>query len=351
MIVSSVPETLLGLVQRYSPSGQEQEAVSYLIERMQTTGYGQAYKDEIGNAVGVMGNGTHQVILLGHIDTVPGEITLRTEGDSFYGRGTVDAKGPLAAFVDSVAAVGAIPGWQFVVIGAIDEERDSTGARYIVDQYHPDIAIIGEPSRWNRITLGYKGSAWAEITVRKPIAHTAGHGKSVCEVAVDVWEAIRTWANEFNSGRDQIFKQVSVTLRKMVSWGDSFEEWAKLQLSTRLPLDLSPDAYYVILHDLASPAEVKQIGYPIPAYRSDKNNPLVRAFLTGIRAIGGKPRFVLKSGTADMNIIGPKWNCPVVAYGPGDSNLDHSPEEHILLSEYGQSVEVLKEVMLKLSRG
>ena len=38
-------------------------------------------------------------MLLGHIDTVPGRVPVRREGGRLYGRGAVDAKGPLACFV------------------------------------------------------------------------------------------------------------------------------------------------------------------------------------------------------------------------------------------------------------
>ncbi len=60
---------------------------------------------------------------------------------------------------------------------------------------------------------------------------------------------------------------------------------------------------------------------------------------------------MLKTGTADLNVVGPAWGCPAVAYGPGDSNLDHTPEEHILLSEYARAVAVLAAVLRKISAG
>ena len=68
---------------------------------------------------------------------------MRAENGVLFGRGSVDAKGPLACFVDTVAKVGAKDGWQFVVIGAVEEERDSEGARFIVNQYKPDFAVFG----------------------------------------------------------------------------------------------------------------------------------------------------------------------------------------------------------------
>jgi len=372
--MNPIPETLLNLVKIYSPSGRERPAVDYLVGRMKELNFTQAFPDEAGNAVGVMGSGPRQIVLLGHIDTVPGEIPVRVEpsplapsrstpmglpeGEGLgmrvlYGRGSVDAKGPLAAFVDAVAALGPVEGWQVVVIGAVGEEQDSVGARYIAPLYHPEYAIIGEPSRWERVTLGYKGSAWAKITLRRSLAHSAGQGESACEAAIKVWEAIHAWASAFNADRPRAFDQVLPTLRGMDSGGDGFEEWASLQVGTRLPPNLPPEKWYVKLNNIPRVAEtpgisIKPTGFPIPAYQGEKNTPLVRAFLTSIRTIGGRPSFVLKTGTADLNIVAPAWGCPALAYGPGDSTLDHTPDEHLPLEEYRHAVEVIRSVLKRL---
>jgi LysW-gamma-L-lysine carboxypeptidase len=350
-------ETLLGLVQRYSPTGQEGAAVAYLVQRMAELGYTRSFADPAGNAVGILGEGPRQFVLLGHIDTVPGEIPVRLVGRNgipaneqvLYGRGSVDAKGPLAAFTDAVAALGAKPGWQLVVIGAVDEEGDSRGARAIVDPYRPEFAIIGEPSRWERITLGYKGSAWAEITCRRDMGHTASERESASEAAFAAWSRLAGWAEGVNAGRSRLFDRVSLTLRGLSSGGDGFEEWARLQVGVRLPLDFPPSAWYETLPQLLPGVSIQPTGYALPAYLGEKNTPLVRAFLAGIRAAGGEPGFVLKTGTSDLNIVAPVWGCPALAYGPGDSSLDHTPDEHISLGEYRRAVEVLEKVLLKLN--
>ena len=81
--------------------------------------------------------------------------------------------------------------------------------------------------------------------------------------------------------------------------------------------------------------------YHEPCFRADKNTPPVRALLRAIRFAGGKPRFKLKMGTSDMNVVGPAWSCPIVAYGPGDSALDHTPDEHIEVTEFLKTIDVL----------
>jgi LysW-gamma-L-lysine carboxypeptidase len=270
----------------------------------------------------------------------------------------VDAKGPLAAFVDAVARLGPVEGWQFIVVGAVEEERDSDGARYVVAHYHPELAIVGEPSGWERITLGYKGTAWAEIHVEQPITHTASQSQSACEASIGYWKAVQDWARGYNQGQERAFDQVLATLRGFYSGDDGFREWARLRINARLPLPLAPQDWYAQLQKLAQRVPfgtagglvaVKPIGFAIPAYRSEKNNPLVRAFLTAIRAIGGQPGYVLKTGTADLNIVAPAWGCPAVAYGPGDSALDHTPDEHIALDEYDRAVQALQRALVELS--
>jgi len=333
--------TLTGLVERYSPSGSEGAAVAWLTDRMRALGFTEAFLDGAGNAVGKIGAGPRQVILLGHIDTFPGEIPVRVEAGTLYGRGCVDAKGALACFVDAVAEVGAVEGWQFVVIGAVDEERNSEGARYIVDRYAPDFAILGEPNRWDRVALGYKGSAWAEVSIQRAMAHTASGEPTACEQAVDTWLAVKGFAEAFNQGKARAFDKVLTSLQSIESGADEFQQWARLRLAARLPLDISPQGWYQRMAEIAAPAQITPLGFPVPAWQCQKNTPLVRALLRGIRAQGGTPSFVYKTGTADLNIVAPVWGCPALVYGPGDSAYDHTPDEQISLDEYARAVQVL----------
>jgi LysW-gamma-L-lysine carboxypeptidase len=49
-----------------------------------------------------------------------------------------------------------------------------------------------------------------------------------------------------------------------------------------------------------------------------------------------------------MTVVGPVWQCPILAYGPGDASLDHTPEERIVLAEYLRAIDVLTEVLVSL---
>jgi LysW-gamma-L-lysine carboxypeptidase len=342
---------LENLLKIYSPSDQEAEAVNYLVAQMQAAGF-EAFIDPAGNAVGMIGDGPETLMLLGHIDTVPGFIPVKHDGDKLYGRGAVDAKGPLASFVAATARVGTLrqaqgTGQRLVVIGAVGEESDSPGARYAKDQYHPAFTIIGEPSGWEKITLGYKGTMWFEYRVKRPLAHTSTKSESACEAAVGFWNRVIAWTDQFNLGKERMFEQVTPTLRGMTSDSDGFIESATLTINLRLPPSVNVETAKETMCSLLTQAELELLD-AVPAYRAEKNTPLVRAFLSGIRKAGGTPSFSLKTGTADMNIVAPVWKTPIVAYGPGDSTLDHTAEEHILISEYQKAIEVLAEVLVTL---
>ena len=339
---------LENLLKLYSPTHQEAKAVKYLVDQMTALGY-KAHVDEMGNAIGVMGEGEKEVMMLGHIDTVAGFIEVKRDGDILHGRGAVDAKGPLAAFVAAGALAGKVPGRRLTVIGAVGEEGDSRGAHFILKSQvksarAPNVLIIGEPRAWDRITLGYKGSAWFDFECRRALAHTSAQNESACEAAIAFWNRLTARANQINEGKTKMFDQLLPTLRAMESSSDGFVESARFKFGLRLPPSITVNELEKIVSEVAGNDSAKMVE-GCEAYRAEKNTPLVRAFLSAIRKSGGSPVFTMKSGTSDMNLVAPVWGCPTVAYGPGDSSLDHTPHEHILISEYQRAVKILAQVL------
>ena len=332
-----------------SLSRQEGELAQFLRGEMQRRGF-EARVDEVGNAVGVRGDATSgpTILLLGHMDTVPGDVPVRREGRVLFGRGAVDAKGPLATFI-AAATDFAGPG-RVVVIGAVEEEAaTSRGARHVLERYEPDFAVIGEPSQWDRVTVGYKGRLLATYRVEQSMAHTAGDQRSVCERAVEFWQRVVSAAEELDASRPAaIFERLQPSLRAMRSGSDGLLDHAELDLGFRLPPSFDLPAWEARLHELARDGSVALSGRE-HAVRVEKNTPLARAFLSAIRASGGEPRFVVKTGTSDLNVIATRWRCPMLAYGPGDSRFDHTPEEQIDLREYAHAVDVLRHVLFELA--
>jgi [amino group carrier protein]-lysine/ornithine hydrolase len=333
-----------------SLSGQEAELARFLTDQMRRLGF-ESQIDGAGNAVGAAGAGP-AIVLLGHIDTVPGDLSVRVADGRLYGRGAVDAKGPFAAFVAAAArlvARGELPA-RLVLVGAVEEEAASSkGAHYIVDRYAPAACVIGEPSGWDRLTLGYKGRLLIEGRWQQPMAHSAGREVAVAERAVAFWNAVQGYCAVHNGGKTLLFDQLIPSLRAISSGTDGLADWAELTIGVRLPPDLDPDALAADLEAHPHGAQLQFRG-GCPAYRADKNNALVRGFLKGVRAAGGAPGFLLKTGTSDMNVVGPAWRCPILAYGPGDSSLDHTPDEHVMIAEYLRAIDVLEVALIELMR-
>jgi LysW-gamma-L-lysine carboxypeptidase len=374
-------DLLTHLVSIPSPSEKEAAASAYLAEWMNVQGL-VASVDEAGSAVGVKGEGSKEILLLGHIDTFPGEVPVRREDDLLYGRGAVDAKGPLCTFAAAVAQVDVPPGWRITVVGAVEEEcATSRGARFVLSQRrgeearrrggeenlsspprvitssnHPVFCIIGEPSHWDRVTLGYKGRLLLDVVLRAPFSHSAGEGRLPAEQAVDLWRQVEQFCATFNEERQAgtPFNRLDPSLRHIASRDEGAYGLVELNMGFRLPVGLSLSELEQQLHGLVqtlpegATAQLKFSGGEL-AYKGDKSNPLVRAFLQAIRTADGEPRFVVKTGTADMNVVAPHWpDTPIVAYGPGDSSLDHTPHEHIDLNEYLRAIGVLQAVLVKL---
>ncbi|HHX64940.1 MAG TPA: [LysW]-lysine hydrolase [Chloroflexi bacterium] len=341
-------ELLHGLVAIPSVSTQERAAVEYATAAMADMGM-EARIDEAGNAVGRIGHGPKRILLLGHIDTVPGAIPVRQEGSRLYGRGAVDAKGPLTAFMVAAARAGDLAGAQVTVVGAVEEEAaTSKGAYHIVRNQQPaDFVAIGEPSAWNRITLGYKGRLLIEYSLKRPMSHTAGRERGACEAAVDFWLALSGWATAYNERVSGLFATVDPSLRSIRSSGDGLYEQVEMSIGLRLPEGLDVADLRARLDEWRGEARVETHAHERPV-RATKRGPLPGAFLAAIRAEGGQPAFVNKTGTSDMNVIAAHWDCPIVAYGPGDSSLDHTPDEHIDLDEYLRAIRVLTRVLQRL---
>ncbi|MGQ4808753.1 [LysW]-lysine hydrolase [Candidatus Entotheonellaceae bacterium PAL068K] len=335
------------LVSIHSPSTQEHEASAYLVEAMRSRGYDDAFVDGAGNAVGIWGRGGREIVLLGHIDTVPGRIPVRQEADILHGRGSVDAKGPLACFVAAVSRLPRHTDCRVVVVGAVEEEAASSkGARYVIPRYQPQYCIIGEPSRWQSVTLGYKGRLLIDYTLRADLSHSAGQLPSAPEVAVAFWNHLVRYATRYNADRP-IFDTLDPALRTIQSASDGMQETVTQRIGLRLPLAFDIAALQTELLQEAGAAEIRFFGHEA-AHKSDKRNPLVKAFLKAIRSCGGRPTFKVKTGTSDMNVVAPHWQCPVLAYGPGDSAFDHTPQEQISLQEYEQAINVLEQTLLQI---
>jgi [amino group carrier protein]-lysine/ornithine hydrolase len=324
-----------------SPSCQEGELAAYLAEAMSGLGLTSDI-DEAGNVTGRLdrGDGPH-IMLLSHLDTVPGQIPVRLEDGRLYGRGAADAKGPLAAMI-CAAATADLRGTQVVVAGVVEEETYGRGAQHLAETFRPDVAVVGEPNGWSGIGIGYKGRVMLRYDVARPAVHTASPEEKATEAAVGFWNRIQGYCDGLVVS-ERAFDRPIATLNDV---GGTIEQ-AGLTVSVRTPPGFDLPAFERFAAAAAGDG-VLDISDRTPAVRVDQRGPVVRALSAGIRARGGRPRLKLKTGTADLNIVEPRWKVPMAVYGPGDSALDHTDREHIDLVEYATAIDVLRDALERL---
>lgn len=345
------------LVRTPSVSGSEAAAAMIFVRTAARWGF-HAYIDEVGNAVAlrraiIENDSTKEVVLLGHIDTVAGDIPVRVEGGVLHGRGSVDAKGPLCAMLAAAARAHLHESVRVRVVAAVGEETPhSHGARHIASSLRPHACIIGEPSHVDGVTLGYKGRLVMTAKVRRECGHSSGPHGSASDAVLAFWQRCAAKRDALNECRVGAFEQVQSTVQSMSSSSDGLFARATLVVGFRLPRWITPHQLETVFTDLATEHGVTVVfeGHEF-AYASDRNDLVSRSLSTAIREEGMRPHPKMKTGTSDMNVVAPVWLCPIAAYGPGDSSLDHTPYEHLSFDEYLRSIRVLTLTMQHVGAG
>ncbi|RLG20015.1 acetyl-lysine deacetylase, partial [Candidatus Micrarchaeota archaeon] len=322
---------------------EEASAVKYLVGKMRELGL-DARVDEVGNAVATKGSGP-EVLLIGHIDTVHGELPVKNDGETIYGRGACDAKGPLAVLVMAAALSENLP-FKLVVAGVVEEEIDSSkGAKHLIKTIRPVYAFLGEPSNTNGVTIGYKGRMLAKCRAYAPKGHSASLMENAIEKGLMFYQKLR---KEFKVGTS--FDRVMMNMTHAQSSGEDFNvnpHEFRFAIDIRTPP--SQSAYEIAERIMrAAPKDIRvQFTEILDGVETDMNEPVARALVKSIREQGLKPRYVKKLSSSDMNIINSKVK--TVAYGPGDSKLDHTDEERVSIEDYLKSIKIVRGALESLA--
>ncbi len=341
---------LCDLVATPSVSGEEAAAVQLFVRAASEIGL-DAEIDAAGNGVARRGaaNAARTIVLLGHIDTVPGDVPVRLENGVLHGRGSVDAKGPLATMLVAAARADLPAGVAVQVIAAVGEEAASPGARFIAAAPPPDACVIGEPSGWDGVTLGYKGCVNVRARATRPATHSANPQATAPDVLAEWWRRVQEFAACVSGVRSPVFEQLQASITSWSSRSDGCDDRAAMCVNFRLPPSISPSVLRRELLAMAGDDVELEIGEGESAYVTGRDDIVVAALSGAIRDEGGTPRHKRKTGTADFNIVGPAWRCPIAAYGPGDSRLDHTPHEHVLIDDYLRAIRVMQRAIETLA--
>lgn len=155
------------------------EEIGFTVHRLVS---GEVPDGPVHNLFAVRGNGGPHFAFAGHTDVVPPGDGWSSEpfmpticGELLHGRGAVDMKGAIAAFIAAAADVRNHPGTlSFIITG--DEEGPATyGTPALIDwmdarNIKPDLCLVGEPTSVARlgdtVKIGRRGSVnmWIDVT-------------------------------------------------------------------------------------------------------------------------------------------------------------------------------------------
>ena len=181
------------LVRIKSYSGQEQEIIRFIEQKMKSLGYDQVTIDSMGNVLGRIGEGGKSILFDSHVDTVEvndekdweyppfsGEIA---EG-RLHGRGSVDMKSSIAASIYAgviARELGLTSGKAvYVSCTVFEEDCDGENLKHLFKELklRPDYVVICEPSN-NKIAVGHKGKLQVSIKTQGVSAHGSAPEKGV----------------------------------------------------------------------------------------------------------------------------------------------------------------------------
>ncbi len=346
----------------YTPSLNEKSIAEFLADKCDDLGFENIHIDEVGNLIATNRSGSPKILLCGHMDTVPGKIKVRKEGDVLYGRGASDAKAPLLAMLFAAASVQNNNG-TITFVGAVDEEGNATGIKNLVkDKLDFDYAIFGEPSGVKQVTIAYKGRLAINLRINVgESAHASAPwlSKNAIEESLIF---IKELKKILESGQQDKKKGMMITATLTeINGGTSHNITPKECVSTldiRIPVDTNCKKVEEQISksvDEVSKKRGVEAFYSIldetEPFEAPHNSPLVRAFTLGVLDVEHtRPTLIRKTGTGDMNVIGIRLKIPVVTYGPGDPHASHTVNESVSIDEYLRGIEVLKRTLHHLKR-
>ena len=359
-------ELLRNSLEIYSPSRSESILANFLKDVCLDLGFEQANIDSVGNVVAMKGSGSPVILLCGHMDTVPGIVPVRLDGDYMYGRGASDAKAPLISMLLGAADFPKQNG-TIIFAGVVDEEGNATGIKNLVKDRNlrPHYAIFGEPSGIDNITVSYKGRL--EIRLLCDVNNSA-HASAPWISLNAIEEIYNIWANlkkvldscEINNSKNKA-DLVSYSITE-VNGGSSHNvtpQKCRMTIDIRIPASLSCDDILSLLDAKLNEIKKDKNDITIKYHVEDRTEPfqasasstLVRSLVLSILDNRKKrPLLLKKTGTGDMNILGNVLNIPVVTYGPGDPHSSHTVNERVYIPEYLTGIEIYKNTLFHMMR-
>lgn len=359
-----------------SYSGEEQEVAQLLYDKMQEMGYDECWIDAYGNVIGkICGTGEGQSVLFdGHMDTVPINSPEKWTFDPFraeisdgkmYGRGTSDMKGAVCGAVIAGGSIareiqqtGNRPKGDIFISCSVHEEIFEGGALgKVIDQVHPDVVIIMEPSDL-QLSIGQLGRAEILVSSHGKSAHSSRPESGVNAIyeLVPVLQALQSCTPPVHEQLGQGITVVTDIKSSPYPGVSIVPDLCTITIDRRLLVDETEEAVLDTYRQLCPEEgsysfEVAEANLPcftgetlsgkrfFPGWLLDSEHPVIASALEALQASGQTPALTTYKFCTNGSYSAGIANIPTIGYGPSDASLVHIVDEYIELDQLTKAAE------------
>ncbi len=329
-----------------------------LVERLRTEGHDPEIDDR-GNVVATRdtGAGPH-LVLNTHIDTVPPHLPYERDGDIVRGRGSCDAKGPLAVLLAAFLHAE-FDGGQLTLAITPDEETTQTGAKALSEHLEADGYIVGEPTGLD-VCIGARGQCEGRIVVEGESGHAADidADRNPVHAVATVLRALETYDEAEGTDEDPVLGRSKLTPTGLAG-GDApnrVPERATITFDRRnvppetsdgFATDLQTYLDAAVSEPITATVELIRPDTPFPdPFVTDETAPLVERLRA---ASGGEVRAFGAATEASYFAR----DAPTVVFGPGvladeDGAVAHSEREYVPLDQVHAAADAVTETVESL---
>jgi acetylornithine deacetylase len=346
------------------------EMRSFLVETLSAHG-ADPLVDDAGNTLATKGTGSPHVVCNTHIDTVSPHVPCERADGVIHGRGSCDAKGPLAAILAAFFAFDpADTDGRLTLAITPDEEVYSTGAAALdlsvlpdIDSPTADYYVVGEPTGLDVCTAA-KGRFEGTVHLSGVNAHAAEPDSGVNAVAAaeGALSAIRT----FDAERDPHPDLGPATLTPTVIAGGEATNQVPADCAITVDRRSVPpetaDGFETELERAVDDATPGPVGVdfvptdrPTPfleAFATDPDSSVVRYLSAAAERVTDGAAGAVRPFTAatEASYFAP---APTVVFGPGvladdDGPVAHADREYVRVAEVERAAAALDEALAAL---
>jgi acetylornithine deacetylase len=357
---SRLKDLFRDMVDIYSPSGKEEEIVTFLADWLRRAGLPVALREvteDRYNIEVVWSDAQPDVAFLGHVDTVAAFDIERYEFDEreglIYGLGTADMKGGCAALIEaflSYVEAGNEPqrAGLFLVVG---EEEAGDGTAALLDDWRYPWAIVAEPTNLVPCLSHY---SYVEMLVRafgtRRHAAQAGHDYNAIFSMLRLLLHLAEWI-------EREYPDAILNIRDLHSSESGFAvpdrcaAWVDLHLPPQAPLeDLSEGLEKLVQDSLTGSAVTHyEMGFPTLAKGYEL---LHEGLLPELLAVAYRDLDLdFSPGSfhshSDANLL---WNvnCKPVILGPGQLAKAHTRDESISFEQVARAARLYLAILRAL---